>query len=1367
MKRAMKQKYLLNLFSVLLLSAESFLCFGQSLDEQPYNLSFKPITTHGNLPSNEVTYLMQDSRGYIWIATNSGLCRYDGYRTRTYKDNFFTPGLLSDNTVTCMVEDQDNRLWIATRKGLNKLDMKTGVVSKIENKAFMNKPISSLHVDPQNRVWVVSNESLYYFSGNPDDELTPCGQLPGGEMVFGVKTLLTDAQGRLWVGTWDNGLFRYYYDENRFIAYPAFNKRNSVHILFQDSHGSIWAGSWGEGLFRADNIESPETAKWTSFSHKDSNPNSLSDNIIYCMEEDVTNNTLWIGTRNGLSIMDLNKQNGSFINYLPDNNLLKLPYNELNTIIRDRSGIMWLGMLGGGVYFADRRPTAFRKGNIAPINHLLYSNSVRALFIDNEKTLWMGIGSHGLAMQKKGNEPIYLPQHPDFKNEKAFHTINAIIQKRRTKDLWFATWGNGIYIYNKYNTQKTRLHRLTHQNTPVLPESNAIISLYEDREENVWVGFQGGVMVYSLEGKPIDIMKTAPSLGVLANVRVNAITQSSSGDLWLGGDLGIYRLSGSSPDLGKTTCKPYEEKYGNLFYANIQCLFEDSRGHFWAASEGGGLMLYDKAKDCFVSMNEKYGILPDAILNILEDSRGDIWLSTNGGLIRLQVSENAQMAALSTYTTTDGLSSNMYLRNSAVETDKGELLFGSHNGYDCLFPDKLQESEVAPTVVVTDFSVFNKSLSEFSDYTKALTLKHDQNHFSIEFSALSYASPSKNKYAYRLEGYDTKWQYTDASNRIANYSNLSGGKYTFYLKGSNENGLWNSKEEALVIEILPPPWKTTEAYLLYIALILLLLWLAYRIVRNRIRLRESIRMKEIEQSKAKEINHAKLQFFTNVTHEFLTPLTILSASLDELKTIMPGNKALYAVMNSNINRLIRLLQQILEFRKAESGNLKLKVSEGSITDFVKNAVEAFRPLMKKKSMDFTITCDPENIRGYFDPDKLDKILYNLLSNASKYNKEGNQVGVAVSYGDSPEEVSVTVRDNGEGLNEDDAKKLFTRFYEGDYRKYNTIGTGIGLSLTKDLVTLHKGEIKVDSEKGKGTAFTVILPITKEAYPEEQIGDLPAAKAEDKPLESSQKSEKPYTLLLVEDNEDLLALMVRLLEKEYTILTAIDGKQAIGIIDSNDVSLVVSDIMMPETDGVELCRYIKGQFDYCHIPVLLLTAKNQEEDRIEAYESGADGFLNKPFNTVMLQARIRNLLTKRERVARDFKKQLVFEVQDLNYTSMDEEFMQRAIAVVQKHLDDPNFDQQQFMDEMGTSKSTLYKKLKSLTGLNTSAFIRNIRLKAACRILEEKQTVRISELAYAVGFNDPKYFSSCFRKEFGLLPKEYHEQLCPDVNKGEL
>ena len=714
------------------------------------------------------------------------------------------------------------------------------------------------------------------------------------------------------------------------------------------------------------------------------------------------------------------------------------------------------------------------------------------------------------------------------------------------------------------------------------------------------------------------------------------------------------------------------------------------------------------------------------------------------------------------------------------------MFFGGHKGYNSFFPDKMEIPSQETDFLITDIKIFNHSFSKLPvelqqkispvmpTYTSKIELPHKYNNFSIEFAALTYKNPELNRYAYRLQNFDRDWQYTDADRRFAYYNNLPSGTYTFQLKATNENGEWSGYVRELTVVVLPPFWATWWAYLLYVIIVSVIGVSIYRTAKNRILLRNALRLREIEKAKAEELNHAKLQFFTNITHELLTPLTIISATVDELKTQAPSHNDLYTVMNSNIQRLIRLLQQILEFRKAETGNLKLRVSPGDIAAFVKNAAESFQPLVKKRKIHFSFLCDPESMIGYFDMDKLDKILYNLLSNAAKYNKEDGFIQVSLSYDETDKDfVLLKIKDNGKGISKEKQKNLFKRFYEGDYRKFNTIGTGIGLSLTKDLVELHEGTISVESEVDHGTEFMVRIPIERSYYDEEQIDDEAISlmqdsvnyedTQEDADVETQEVTIKANTILLVEDNGELLHLMTKLLSREYNVFTAQNGKEGIAVLEKEDVDLIVSDVMMPEMDGIEFCKYVKGHLEMSHIPMILLTAKNKEEDRAEAYEIGADAFISKPFNLTVLHARIRNLLKYKERMARDFKNQIVFEVKDLNYTSLDEDFIQRAIHCVNNHLEDPNFDQAQFADEMRTSKSTLYKKLKSLAGLNTSSFIRNVRLKAACRIMEEKGTnVRVSELAYAVGFNDPKYFSSCFKKEFDMLPSEYIERFIQNV-----
>lgn len=1346
---------------------------------QEEHLQFNRLSIREGLPTDEVQQVYQDREGYIWIATRNGLAGYDGYVVKTLKSNYHTPGLLTGNNITCLAEDSRYNLWIGTRDGLNVMNKKTGVIRKFSADKLQNNTIAALLVTRDDEVWVGTDSGLHLYvaeadtfrvftSANTDGVLPPDGG--------GIKSLLEDARGTIWVGTWAHGLFRYDKVGKQFVAYPPLNDRNSAHFLYEDRRGRLWVGSWFRGLHRIDNPYDLKNLRYKTFLHDSANPASISDDMVYSISEDPVSGTLWVGTRNGLSLLtEKNEEQGVFINYLPDGRRRSIPYNEVNSVLCDRAGIMWLGMMGGGVCMVSTRSSQFNLYRSTFASGEITTNSVRSLAVDDDGLIWSGIGTYGaMVYDRRTGKSVYYRDHPDWKDVERLPTVHCISKDKNSPALWFATDGAGIYIYDK--TKKTeRIRQLMPARNPWLCDSNIYV-VHQDRRGYHWIGTWGGIRV-NTRGEEGIALYPRDSTGKNIPAYVYwAIGEDRDGNIWLGTDRGgAIRVTGDVHHPELLQYRFYNMENGKLNINNIQCIHQDSRQRLWVGTEGGGLNRYDPETDCFVSVNEAYKLSGDAVYSIREDEKGRLWLGTNAGLVRLLFSAGGEDAAVRTYTVTDGLQDNLFIRHASFRTPAGEMFFGGHKGYNSFYPADLKNRPVTPPIILTDIKVFNRSYMSMQwderkkitghspNFARRIVLPYDKNNFSIEYAALTYLNPSQNKYAYKLEGFDTDWQYTDATHRYAYYNNLMSGKYTFHLKAANENGIWQERAETLEVMILPPPWFTWWAYLIYCLMLAGILFLAFRVTRTRIRMKHALQLQSLEQSKTEEMNHAKLQFFTNITHEFLTPLTILSASLDELRQLSPRHAEYYSVMGLNITRLIRLFQQILEFRKAETGNLKLKVSQGDIASFLRTEVESFRPLLKKKKMYFSVVCDPENILAYFDRDKLDKIIYNLLSNAAKYNKSEGSISVTLSYGASTGEVVLTVKDNGPGISRQAQKNLFKRFYEGDYRRFNTIGTGIGLSLTKDLVDLHGGTIAVESEEGQGAAFIVTLPIVRSAYCEEQIDDTPvladgpSALSEALPELPADDRPKSASLLLIEDNEELLELMVKLLSREYNVFTATNGREGVRFIESEDIDLVVSDIMMPEMDGIEFCRYVKENFNICHIPVILLTAKSKEEDRIEAYDSGADGFISKPFNLALLHAKIKNLLKAKERVAKDFKKQLVFEAKELNYTSMDEDFLQRAVDCVHKHLDDPEFDQMQFIDEMGTSKSTLYKKLKSLTGLNTSAFIRNIRLKAACRIIEEKKRVRISELAYAVGFNDPKYFSSCFKREFGMLPSEYQEQ----------
>lgn len=1357
---------------------------------KPNTLVFKSSSILNSLPSKDVQSVYQDRDGYIWISTRNGLFQYDGYSLTTYKSNLFRTDLLTNNNVFCVAEDAKHRLWIGTYSGLNVLDKKTGAIRKIDHPEMNGNSIPQVLITSDERILFATDWGVYEYQEDKDDFLCHGGENTGNVMPrTAIKSLFEDDRGDIWIGTWDAGLYRYEKKTGKYFRYPRLNEQNSAHYVFQDSQKNIWVGTWRGGLVLLKDAYQPDKTTWITYRYDEKNLAGISDDIIYALSEDLNTHSLWVGTRKGLSVLPLTgNYTGAetFSNYYPSESDSSIASDEVASLLRDRQGLMWVGMIGGGVNKVSTRKADFYWDQLLEVKRMLKTTSVRSILLDDEGLLWLGIGTYGLGVKNRQTGKFtYYTQMPEFDRYRGISTVMSMMQHSVTGHIWIAAYDGGVYEVDKKAPVAQRVRNYYAQDAPWLAGS-CVFHIYEDSKHNLWFATRNGVSMRTMDGEAVRLDTLQVGNSQMRNVPTMYMTEGNDGDMWVASNThGVFRLH--CDEKGSYTVSCYSATNGKLNSVYADCLYTDAKGRIWVGTGGSGLNLYDEATDTFLPVHAKWNLPGDAVVSIRSDKEGDLWLGTNAGLIKLALSDNLESATFRLYTTVDGLQDNIFIRSAQAVAADGEMFFGGHRGYNSFYPENQQEQPFSSSVIVTDIKIFNQSwgnlpakermeISELSPaFADEIQLDHWHNNFSIEFSALEYANPERNQYAYQLAGFDSDWQYTGGAKRFAYYNNLKPGTYTFQLKASNANGIWDDEMLRMEVVILPPPWKTWWAYTLYIICVCVIIYYTFRVIRNRIRLRNALHLREMEQAKAEEVNHAKLQFFTNITHELLTPLTILSASVDELRRTAPTYKEQYRVMNNNINRLIRLLQQILEFRKSETGNLKLRVSEGDLTQFVHRSLDSFRPLMKKKDIQFQISCSPDPFNAYFDPDKLDKILYNLLSNASKYNRAGGLVSVELSENED-RTARLVVKDNGPGISAEAQKNLFKRFYEGDYRKFKTIGTGIGLSLVRDLVVLHHGTITVESEEGKGTLFIVNFPVLRNSYAEEEIEESLPTDAEEAKKEllsdefgenvsdddSGEQAEptairSSYSLLIVEDNEELLQLMTKLLGADYMVYTANNGKEAIDVVEQEEIDLIVSDVMMPEMDGIEFCQYIKNKFETSHIPVVLLTAKNKEEDRVEAYESGADGFISKPFNLSVLHARISNLLRSRERMGKDFKKQLVFEAKELNYTSVDEDFLQRAIDCVHRHLDDPDFDQAKLLEEMYMAKSTFFRKLKSLTGLTYVSFIRNIRMKAACRIMEEKKNIRISELAYAVGYNDPRYFSNSFKKEFGMQPSEYMER----------
>lgn len=1310
---------------------------------------FKPYSTPEGLPNGMIHQVYQDRDGFIWIASYYGLFRYDGYEVRSFKSNLYTPKLLLSNNVVCVGEDLSHGLWIGTHEGVCVYDKVYGTMKSLPLAGVTRQRVNAIHVAADSTVFLGTIRGMARYDVVGDSLVLLTSRNSHGDVphAVNIQALLEDEQGNLLIGTWQEGLFYYDRRHSRFHRYDVRPEVRSVLSLYRDSRGVVWVGTNGQGLFQA---RFSSDRRQLVLEHV---PSSASD-YIYSISEDLQTHTLWLATRAGVRMLSLVTEGGR-----PEAKWF-FPTCEVSSVMRDRDGLMWAGTKGAGVFRADTHPGLF---SVAYPNerHTFQGDYVSALCVDDEGALWVGLSAGIDYVSGDVSRRLLSSGRP-----------TSIYQSPSTGHMLLGVQDDGLSEY----AGNSPVARHKAGSGSFLP-SNLIFSIYEDRRQNLWVGTYKGLGVRYHDGRTYVCTRSQAPDPLLCR-EITAIAEDNDGSLWLlTRSDGVLHLKGDMEQPERWTCRHYTAANGRLPVNAPLCLHQDHGGRIWLGTEGSGLCLYEPSSDRFVSVHKPHHLPGDMVGSIQEDAYGHLWLGTNQGLARLSITGERQ-GHTRVFTVADGLPDNFFIPNASFLRE-GRLYFGCSRGVVSFTPSGMDGQSSGVPLCLTDIRVDGRSLGQYPvaerarmsactpEFTERLIIPAGYGNFSLSFASLTYHASMNNRYAYRLLGADDGWRYVEATNRTACYTRLEPGKYVFELRGSNENGDWGAVRRVDIV-VEAPWWATGWAYALYAVLGLTVAGAILWEVRRRIVWRNRLHWQEMENCKIQELNHVKLQFFTNITHELMTPLTILSASVDELGSRYHIQDDLRRVMAVNIRRLIRLLQQILEFRKAESGNLKLQVSCEDLAAFVRAEVESFAPLVRERRQHLSAEGVTDVYMACFDRDKLDKIMYNLLSNAAKYNREEAHIRVTLAEDECGGRAVITVEDDGEGIPKERQADLFKRFYEGDYRRFHTTGTGIGLSLVHDLVELHHGSIRVESATGQGTRFVISLPTGLEAYADdERVGSPVSGRAEEEILDrgayessellSGDEYKDAPVLLVVEDNEELLAVMARLLGHDYRVLKAANGVEALRMLAAEEIDLVISDVVMPDMDGYALTKAIKQSVEMCHVPVILLTARRNADDQDLGYEAGADAYLTKPFNLSALHARIKRLLQARARTVDDFQKQFVFELKELHYTGVDEKFLQDAVACVDRHLGDAAFDISGFVAEMAVSRATLHKKLKSLTGLNTTGFVRNIRLKAACRMMEENPSIRISELAYLVGFNDPKYFSLCFKKEFGMQPSEYCER----------
>lgn len=1300
-------------------------------DEQKSNIRIENVLNLTNLPNNEVRRLFQDSDGFIWIATTGGLYRFDGYTLKEFRSNIYTPELLTSNNILCIFEDNNKNIYFGTNNGMNIYNKIKGKIIKDNNKIFKNNNIEDIILTPDQKLWIATEKGIYEYYEDSYKKIFNCN----------VKDLYIDSKNNIWAATWSNGLHRYDNKEKKWISYPKLNKKNSAHIIYEDSRNRIWVGSFGFGIFLLNNAYDTEKVSYTNYTANE-DKNRISDDYIYSVTEDTISKTLFFGTRKGISFTRTNNNEIIWNNIFPSYKDKSLSFNEVNSMINDQQGNIWIGTLGGGISYIKIKNSMFHSSPMMDVAEVLHSNSVRSILVDNKNRIWTGIGSNGMAMSDNDSKKIF--HTLGNSNSKDQYTrINCIIQSKFDNRILMAS--QGAIVVNPHLTEINNIKPF---------KQYTIFQITHSQNNGFWIAGK------NIIGHLDKDLKKGDTLSIEKN-EYNTILQTDNNTVWVGTTSnGILKIKFDSSNFNITETTQYNTKNKKSPAINIKHLFLDSNKHIWAGTDGAGLCIYNEQKDCFESINKITDFPTDIINSITEDNQNTLWMGSNIGLIRFYPSADLRNSYFRLYDKSNGLPDDKFLPLSVSQTENGELYFGTHHGYIHFNPQEINSIEKGNRIFITDVKVDNRTIKPktIPGYAEKITIPGNYSNFTIEFSPMLYTAPNKVRYAYKLEGYDKEWIYSNSEKRLASYTNLSHGKYVFKLKCTNEYGKWNNYTRELKIIIQPPVYMTWWAYCIYIIIFAFIIIYLYRSARQRIRIRTAMQIQKIEQEKSNEVNQAKLRFFTNITHDLFTPITIISAVIEDSRNLIPQKD--YEIVSQNTNRLIRLIQQILEFRKAETGNLKLQVIKQDLNSFIAKNIESFQPLMRQKKISIELKSDGKEFPAYFDADKIDKILYNLLSNALKYNIEGAHVEVILNSLENGKIAEIQVKDNGKGLTEKTMKNLFKRFYDGDFRKFNTSGTGIGLSLVKDLVDLHKGEISVDNRPGEGVNFIIKIPVTPDAF---SIEECMENKQESELVEfEKQESEEStenneFNILIVEDNPELVMLLKNILSRKYNVITSGNGKEALEILNNHDIQLIISDVMMPEMDGYELCETIKNNIEYSHIPIILLTAKTTEQDAVDAYQSGADAYIRKPFSMSVLQARITNLLQAREKRIKDFKGQMVFKPQEMDFTTPDEEFIKQVMDCIYKNYSDPEFDQNKLTEILGFSKSTLYRKLKSLTGMTTSNLIRDVRLKMAHELLKKKGGTRISEIAYMVGYNDPKYFAICFKKEFGVLPSEIENQ----------
>jgi len=1287
---------------------------------------FKHFQVEEGLSNNTVLTSIQDNDGFMWFGTKDGLNRFDGYRFKTYRSNGDPIHSLGSNYIQSMHE-YDDTIWVGTDKGLYHYDKKQDRFTVL-NEAI-NDRINDINHDQKGNIWFLSGNILYKYAPKKKETTTF-----NTNKYFPTTSIARDPKGEIWASSYNK--IYHYSEENlsfeNFPLNPPANKANfRITIIFVIDNENIAIGTQDHGIL----VYNRKT-KVTSELKFD-----VREPVFVRQFKKRGNDELWIASESGVYVYNLKTKTAVNLtkNY---NDPYAISDNASYSITIDKEDGIWIGTYFGGINYHQKQYTQFKKYFPQKGQNSISGSAVREIHKDEQGDLWIGTEDAGVNRfnPKTKKFTSYLPN--GSKSGVSYYNIHALLPRK--DKIWVGTFEHGLDVLDRNSGAVVKHYSANDQKSGL--QSNFIFSFYEMKNKDLIVVTTRGLYRYNEQADNFEILKFFPETYHYTNFK-----EDSDGNLWAGS----YRdgLLFYNPKTKKKEVFIYDYKNPKSISNNtINAIFEDSSNNLWIATENG-LNLVDRKTHAFKKITTNDGMPSNVFYSILEDDAKNLWLTTSKGLVKF----GPDHKTIKIFTTANGLLSDQFNYNSAFEDKNGDMYFGNLNGMISFNPKHFSKNKYTPFIYITNLQINNKDIEVNSpdspieqsiSFIDELELNNSQSSFNLEFASLNFTAPELTEYWYQLENVNNDWVYLGRNNKVF-FTELAPGDYVFKVKSLNSFGVW-SKEVKLKIRILPPFYASTYAYLLYFLLICAGFYYIIRYSQNLTQIKNNRKIKHLNDEKEKEIYQAKIDFFTNVAHEIRTPLTLIKGPLEKLLGLNHELEEVpqhLSIMKKNTSRLLKLVNELLDFRKSEIGGLKLTFVEANISSMVRNLHLRFSQLIEERELEFNLELGEKDIHAFVDKEAFKKILSNLINNAIKYSNKK----VSISLFRDEKKLTLIVKNDGKIIPNHLKNKIFEPFFRVDENS-TASGTGIGLSLAHSLAQLHNGSLELVADSNYNI-FELVVPLHQEeefmfyadSEKEQTENEIPK-----EPVEI--KNEKPQ-ILVVEDNEDLLSFITTELASTYAILKAENGEEALKIIHNENIQLVISDVTMPIMDGITMCKKIKTNLETSHIPVILLTAKNSLKSQIDGLEVGADAYVAKPFSMDYLKVQANNLIENRRQIMNYYASSPLSHIKSIAHNKTDEKFLKKLDDEILKNITDQDLSVESLAEIMNMSRSTLYRKIKDITNLSPNELINIVRLKRAAELLLN-ENYKMYEIAEMVGYKSQTSFGRNFQKHFNMSPSEY-------------